>query len=76
MKLTHLGVGFDELLSCVIDEDGVISKLKFIEGDAIDTPDYEDPLARLDADFVLLSGTVQRLVENLKKLLGGYADKA
>jgi recombination associated protein RdgC len=72
MKLTHLGIGFDELLSCVIDEDGVISKLKFIEGDAIDTPDYEDPLARLDADFVLLSGTVQRLVENLKKLLGGY----
>jgi recombination associated protein RdgC len=72
MKLTHLGVSFDELLSCVIDEDGVISKLKFIEGDAIDTPDYEDPLARLDADFVLLSGTVQRLVENLKKLLGGY----
>ena len=72
MKLTHLGVGFDELLSCVINEDGVISKLKFIEGDAIDTPDYEDPLARLDADFVLLSGTVQRLVESLKKLLGGY----
>jgi recombination associated protein RdgC len=73
MKLTHLGVGFDELLSCVINEDGVISKLKFIEGDAIDTPDYEDPLARLDADFVLLSGTVQRLAGNLKKLLGGYA---
>ena len=72
MKLTHLGVSFDELLSCVIDENGVISKLKFIEGDAIDTPDYEDPLARLDADFVLLSGTVQRLVEDLKKLLGGY----
>jgi hypothetical protein len=42
-------------------------------GDAIDTPDYEDPLARMDADFVLLSVTVQRLVENLKKLLGGYA---
>jgi recombination associated protein RdgC len=74
MKLTHLGIGFDELLICVISEDGVISKLRFIEGDAIDTPDYEDPLARLDADFVLLSGTVQRLAENLKKLLGGYAD--
>jgi len=73
MKLTHLGIGFDELLSCVIDEDGVISKLRFIEADAIDTPDHEDPLARLDADFVMLSGTVQRLAENLKKLLGGYA---
>jgi len=72
MKLTHLGIGFDELLSCVINEDGVISKLRFIEGDAVDAPDFEDPLARLDADFVLLSGTVQRLAGNLKKLLGGY----
>lgn len=73
MRLTHLGVGFSEVLSCVISEDGIISKLKFLEGDAVDTPDYEDPLARLDADFVLLTGTVQRLVEDLKKLLGGYA---
>jgi recombination associated protein RdgC len=73
MKLTHLGVGFDELVSCVIDNDAVISKLKFIKGDAVDTPDHEDPLARLDADFVLLSGTVQQLLGNLKTLLGGYA---
>lgn len=73
MKLTHLGITFDELLSCVISEDGVISKLRFIEGDGVDTPDYEDPLARLDADFVLLTGTVSRMVKNLKKLLGGYA---
>jgi recombination associated protein RdgC len=73
MKLTHLGVGFDELVSCVIDNDAVISKLKFIKGDAVDTPDHEDPLARLDADFVLLSGTVQQLIGNLKTLLGGYA---
>lgn len=73
MNLTHLGVGFDEILTCVISQEGIISKLKFIEGDAIDTPDYEDPLERLDADFVLLSGTVQRLIGSLKKLLGGYA---
>ncbi|MFC1740139.1 recombination-associated protein RdgC [Pseudomonadota bacterium] len=73
MRLTHLGVGFDELLSCVINDNGDISKLKFIEGDAADTPDYEDPLARQDADFVLLTGTVTRMVASLKKLLGGYA---
>lgn len=72
MRLTHLGVAYSELLTCVINEYGAVSKLKFIEGDAIDAPDYEDPLARLDADFVLLAGTVQRLVEDLKKLLGGY----
>lgn len=73
MNLTHLGVGFDELLNCVINQDGVVSKLKFITGDADDRHDFEDPLARMDADFVLLSGTIQNLVGNLKKLLGGYA---
>ena len=73
MKLTHLGVGFDELVSCVINEHGDITKFKFSEGDAADIPDSDDPLARLDADFVLLSSTVTRMVANLKKLLGGYA---
>jgi recombination associated protein RdgC len=72
MRLTHLGVGFEEVLSCVINEEGIISKFKFMEGDAIDTPDYEDPLARMDADFVLLTGTISRMIESLKKLLGGY----
>ena len=73
MNLTHLGVGFDELLNCVINQDGMVSKLKFTEGDAADTHDYEDPLARMDANFVLLSGTIKSLVGNMKKLLGGYA---
>ena len=73
MKLTHLGLGFDEVMSCVINEDGIFSKIKFIRGEAIDNFDDEDPMARLDADFVLLTGTVRRLVEDLKKLLGGYA---
>jgi len=76
MKLTHLGVGFDERLSCVIAEDGVISKLRFTEGDAVDAPDIEDPLGRLDADFVLLTGTINKMLESLKKLLGGYANGA
>ncbi len=73
MKLTHLGLGFDEVMSCVINEDGVFSKLKFIAGEAVDNIDAEEPMARLDADFVLLTGAVRRLTEDLKKLLGGYA---
>jgi recombination associated protein RdgC len=72
MRITHLGVGFDEVMSCVIDQEGVISKVKFIEGEAVDQWG-EDPKAKLDADFVLLTGAVRRLVEDLKKLLGGYA---
>ena len=31
MKITHLGVGFDEVMTCVIDQEGVVSKVKFID---------------------------------------------
>ena len=73
MKLTHLGIGFDEVMSCVINDEAVFSKLKFITTEAVDNFDAEDPLARMDADFVLLTGAVRRLIEDLKKSLGGYA---
>ena len=72
MRLTHLGVGFDEVMTCVIDQEAVISKVKFIEGEVVDQWG-EDPMAKMDADFVLLTGAVRRLVEDFKKLLGGYA---
>lgn len=75
MRITHLGVGFDEIMTCVIDQEGVISKVKFIEGEVVDQWG-EDPLAKMDADFVLLTGAVRRLMEDLKKLLGGYAHSA
>jgi len=61
------------VMTCVINDDAVFSKLKFITGEAVDNFDAEDPMARLDADFVLLTGAIRRLVEDLKKLLGGFA---
>jgi recombination associated protein RdgC len=73
MKLTHLGVGFDEVLTCVLNEDAEIGKLRFVTGEESDRPDTEDPQVRQDADFVLLSGSIRRLNEDLRKLLGGYA---
>jgi recombination associated protein RdgC len=76
MRLTHLGVGFDEVMHCVISDDGIISKVKFIEGETVDQWGEEDPMAKLDADFVLLTGAVRRLIEDLKKLLGGFAHSA
>lgn len=75
MRLTHLGVNFDEVMSFVMDQEGAISKVKFIEGEAVEEWG-EDPMAKLDADFVLLTAAVRRLVEDLKKLLGGYAHSA
>jgi len=73
MKLTHLGISFDQLLGCVISQEGALNKLKFIAGETVDFTDEEDAVARQDADFVLLTGTLRRLVEALKKVLGGFA---
>lgn len=76
LKLTHLGVNFDGVMSLVIDQEGVISKAKFMQAENPADQEDEDPLARLDAEFVLLVGAVRRLVEDLKKLLGGFAHAA
>jgi recombination associated protein RdgC len=72
MHLTHLAIEYDNVMSCVLDSNGVISKLRFIGMDD-DSYDHNDPLARLDAEFVLITGTLRRLLGDLKKLLGGIA---
>jgi recombination associated protein RdgC len=76
MRLTHLGINFDGGMSGVIDQENVFSKVKFIQDEKPDAWAEEDPLAKLDADFVLLTGVVRRLVADLKKLLGGFAHAA
>jgi recombination associated protein RdgC len=70
MRLTHLAIIYDNILSCVIDEDGVITKLRFV-GIEEDNSDELEPIARQDAEFVLLSGTLRRMIADLEKLLGG-----
>lgn len=72
MRLTHLAIEYDSIMSCVLNENGVISKLRFIGMDD-DSEDHGDPLARLDAEFVLITGTLRRLLADLRKELGGFA---
>jgi recombination associated protein RdgC len=69
MRITHLGLVYDNIMSFVLDENGVITKLKFLGMD--DAPDDEnEPLARLDAEFVLLTGSLRALLKDLNKILG------
>ncbi|MCH9694084.1 MAG: recombination-associated protein RdgC [Gammaproteobacteria bacterium] len=72
MHLTHLAIVYDNVMSFVLDENGVISKMRFLgmddEGD-----DDGEPMTRLDAEFVLATGTLRLLLGDLKKLLGGIA---
>jgi recombination associated protein RdgC len=72
MRLTHLAIEYDSTMSCVLSDKGVISKMRFIGMDD-DSEDQLDPLARLDAEFALINGTLRRLLGDLRKALGGFA---
>ena len=72
MQLTHLGVVFGDVMSCVVDEDGIITKIRFL-GVEEETEDGGNALARQDAEFVLLTGTIRQLLADLQEALGGYA---
>lgn len=72
MQLTHLAIEYDSVMSCVLDENGLISKLRSLGLDD-DSYDHNDPLARMDAEFVLITGTLRSMLGDLRKLLGGYA---
>ena len=72
MRLTRLAFVYDNILSGVIYEEGVIRKLRLLGADD-EGADDGDPLARMDAEFVLMTGTLRNLLADMKKLLGGYA---
>ncbi len=74
LKLTHLGLIYDDCVSFLLSAEATIGKWKFLDGSAADVSDDEDPLARQDAEFVLLTGTVQRLLRDLARELGGMGE--
>ena len=70
MRLTHLAIVYDNILGCVLDEDGVITKMRFLGADD-DADDDGDPLTRMDGQFVLMTGTLRHMLADMKKLLRG-----
>jgi recombination associated protein RdgC len=69
MRLTHLGIVFDNMVSFVLDENGIFTKVKFIGMDD-DSEHDNDTLSRMDAEFVLLTGTLRRLLDDMANMLG------
>ncbi|HEX7081703.1 MAG TPA: recombination-associated protein RdgC [Gammaproteobacteria bacterium] len=76
MELTHLGVEFGNMLSCVIDRNGGLGKLKLNGMEAAADEAGEDPLARLDAELALLSGALRELLAAIGRALGAGASHA
>lgn len=72
MEITHLAFEFANVLSGVLDEKGVLSKIALLGlEDAPATEMESDPLAKLDAEIALFGGTVRQLLQSLHKALGG-----
>lgn len=74
LKIDRLALEFDQVATLVLDQDCVIRKLKLLGMDEAEEGDPlgEDPIGRLDAQFVLTTGILTRLLGALKKQLGGY----
>ena len=70
MALTHLGIEFDNVMTCVLDEKGRIGKLRIVGLDDEDSQS-EDPLVQFDAELVMLSATLEKFCAVLLRALGG-----
>jgi recombination associated protein RdgC len=74
MELTHLAFQFGNVMSGVLDANGVLSKLALLGvEDAPKPATLEEKLAEQDAEIALLSGTLRQLLVGLRKSLGGEA---
>lgn len=70
MRLTQLAIEHGSTISCVLDEQGQIRKLKFLDVDDDDAAAADDALAELDARFVLTTRVLRELLSDLHELLG------
>lgn len=73
LSVDRVGVTFDGLLRCTLDQELVIRKIRLEGIEELDDLDDEDPLARHDAEFTMFCGLVTPFLAALKKNLGGYA---
>ena len=73
LHLDRLGLIFDGIATLVLDQDGVVRKFRLEGIEDAELTDDEHPLAQLDAQFAVTVGAMARLVDELKKQLGGFA---
>lgn len=72
-QIVRLGVHWDERASFTLAEDLCIRRLKFADELVAENQDLadEDPLAKIDADFALMSSVVTELQNRMMVLFGG-----
>lgn len=71
--MSKLALEWEDTLTFVFNEDGTLKRLKFADAVREKNADIlkEDYAQRFDADFVLMTGILSKLTENLLDEFGG-----
>jgi recombination associated protein RdgC len=74
--LVKVALEWDETLSCIVSEELEIKRLKFFDviHEQNDDIDSDDVLARIDADLTLMSGEINRFVDDFLGLFNLTCD--
>jgi recombination associated protein RdgC len=72
LKVDRLGLIFDQVCAMVIDEDLILRKVRLLGQDDVNDVPEEDPLAKHDAEFVIMAGGFKSLVTGLSSAMGGF----
>lgn len=72
LNAVKVGVSWDEKIDLQLAEDLIMRRLRFSDSLETDNND-DDPAARFDADFALMSDTLLQLLEATIQALGGEA---
>lgn len=75
-QVVKLAIGWGERVSGVVDETLTVRKLSFGDDLLEQADDIDDDAARFDADFVLMSGELERYITWLTGLFGGENEAA
>lgn len=75
-RINQLAVSYQDRLSCVLDENLIIKRVKFLDLvlDAAEAEDTESAAARFDVDFSLMGAELGPFVEALVAAFGGEPD--
>jgi recombination associated protein RdgC len=75
--VTKLALDWQQRITFTLSDSATLSRLKFCDGltGQNDDIDREDVIARFDADFTLMTGELQALINQLVVALGGEAKR-
>ncbi|WP_277810641.1 recombination-associated protein RdgC [Chromohalobacter canadensis] len=77
-QVTRLQIEIDERVTAMLHDDLTLKSLRFADAllDEASQVEDDDPIMRLEGDFVLMAGALRECIEQLIDGLGGEADPA